>query len=373
LLRAKTASAAGCLRTMQRKMDQATRWLNESLELFRAAGAEGRHGVAFSLYWFGLGYFFQNRYKDAIPLGEEGLVLYQAIGDRFGVGECLKLIGECKGSIDPHDPQAMRYLEQNLALQEAIGDSDGIATAYYSLAIMAIRTGDPYQAETYIKQSLEKYQLVGNRPLIGETYWALGVIYLENGDYAQAFSHFNTAYSLLKDIDDPAVQTTASFIMREMGRALWAQGNATQALQYFQEALAQGQRLQNKEIIWSSHLLTGIAAASLEDWVKVRQAFKEAYLLSMEKEENCYFIGSFLELLAIEAHIHQQDYRAAQLLGCAHSSHSDVMELLNTPERDLFSRNLEAIRAALGEEAFLQACKEGQMLTYSQVSEEVRK
>jgi tetratricopeptide (TPR) repeat protein len=407
-IRAKALAAAGCLRTMQRDLNQAEPWLDESLAIHRQLGEKGKIGVAFVLYWLGLGAYFRLDFARALALGQEGLALYRETGYEFGTGECLKLVGESLGHEGGDFDQAKVFLLENLALQQKIGDPDGIATAYYALAHLAHQRKDRDSAAALFEQALDHYREVGNRYLVVEAcsfliqialdkadyplaiHWSeealpilkdlsdieyqigvgsmrrnLGYITMMKGDYGQAASFFGEAHLILRDMDESSAAGNDIGALIGMARAVWAQGDANQAMKLFDEAFLLATKIGDESASRDIHLLMGLAILAKRDWEQAGAHFKAAFKL-FRKDEIPLLVCFLMGCLAVTACVRQQPERAARLFGAAHGQRDEIIHRLSPAEFNVIEDNLASVRAALGEKRFTSAFTAGQALSTEQ-------
>ncbi len=195
-VRAKALGAAGFQLLMHWKMENAVVFLEESLELYRGLGSDNRWGIAFALWGLGNCAYWSGDNAQAYAFANQSRVLFQEIGDKNRIGDCLYTMGECEQDSE----QGEKICLEELAVQKEIGDIDGIATAVQQLGHMAFREGDYQQASTWYAESLERYHEVGNKWSEANQLHNMGVAACYQGDFQQATHRFEGALALYRDV-----------------------------------------------------------------------------------------------------------------------------------------------------------------------------
>lgn len=280
-IRAKATGAVGCLHAMQRNIDPALTWLEQSRTLHRILGPQGRSGVAFVYHWLGLIAYFQSKYTRAIELGNLGLVIYRAINDKFGIGECLKLIGQSIAESGGDLHQATALLEEDLALQMEIGDQDGIATAYYVLAMLASHNHDLDRSIEIYEKSRLHYQQVGNLQLINEIDTHLGNLSLQKWDFPQAKARFTAVFKNSQEIGDQYFLVSS---LLNLGNVNFYQGNYAEAFQHYAESLNHAPEENAQNLIGYVRVHQGMIHFSQGNLAEAQRCFEETWELSQESD-----------------------------------------------------------------------------------------
>ena len=103
---------------------KARKFSEESRELYRSLGADGRVGYAYGTVLF---YIDRRSFPtESIRLMDECQAIFQEAGDRFGLADCFMVRGDI-AAIHKEYEKAKDFWEELLALRKEIGDLDGVA------------------------------------------------------------------------------------------------------------------------------------------------------------------------------------------------------------------------------------------------------
>ena len=130
----------------------------------------------------------------ALPVYEEALAAYRALGNRHGEAISLGLIGNC----------------------------------YKHL-------GDRTRALEFLDRALKMKQELGDRLEEGKTISNIGLVYWEAGDYPEAIDHFNRAISIAREVRDVQLEGNA---LNNLSLVYDEQGEYKRSLEQYQKALA---------------------------------------------------------------------------------------------------------------------------------------
>ncbi len=329
---------------------------------------------------------------------EECVALYREAGDRFGMAECLGVLGWIALRAGNFE-QAKLIHEQELALRAEFGDKDGIANVYrnygnfvfrqgdfiqaaalfekslalfsevrnkwgvgvalFELGRMALVRGDYGQAHRQANQSLVLGQDLGDRENIASSHFWLGAIAQSQGDYAQATLHLEEQLALFRELHHPGSSVIA---LCNLGRVALAQGDHEQAALRFEEALATSLESGDNFAIAAARFGQGCMAQAKGDFAAAQTSHKAALALRSGEHDMVCIAESF-DALAVVAVAHGQAQQAAQLFGASETLYALIRFMQPLFERDMHAHALAEARAQLGEEAFAAAWAEGKAMT----------
>jgi predicted ATPase/DNA-binding SARP family transcriptional activator len=172
------------------KLEQGKLLLEQSLVMFRELGTEGRRGMAYALRNLGWVAYQQEDYSRAKALLEESLALFRAMDDKFGIAECLLILGDVVALVEGDFPRAKAICEEHLALSKALGDKDGIASSLGNLGRIASWQGDYRQATAMLEESIAVAHEVGNRDTVNLSQSELAHIERRLGHFAEALAMY---------------------------------------------------------------------------------------------------------------------------------------------------------------------------------------
>ena len=164
-VRAKALNAAGVLAGMQADNDQADRWFEESLALWREVGDTTRAAATIG----NLGLVAQSRgdLDRALAFFREAQVLYEIGGDQRGIAVSLGArawLERQKGN----DREAVPLLERSLLLFRELGDDRSLSNSLANLGHSMLALGEPQRSSGYFTESLQLRLALGNTLAIAE-------------------------------------------------------------------------------------------------------------------------------------------------------------------------------------------------------------
>jgi predicted ATPase/DNA-binding SARP family transcriptional activator len=196
--------------------------LEAALERAEAAPAELR---AKALWTTGVLAYRQLDLGAARRLWEESLTLYEALGDRTGIGRQLGELGLIAIEEGDDDSAAARY-ERAAEIFRADGDDRRLAVVLTNLGVLALKRGDYNEAERQLDASIDLVRKVGDDEGMAESIRALGIVALERGAPARAGALFAQSLRLSAEIGFPE---SVAYCLSGLGRVAVAEGDAARA------------------------------------------------------------------------------------------------------------------------------------------------
>jgi predicted ATPase/DNA-binding NarL/FixJ family response regulator len=227
-------------------------------------------------------------------------------------------------------PAARSHLEDGLSLAREFGHTFGTIMTLGSLGAVATVQGDLERAARYLEESLPLLDEVPDEmdryvATIASAYWRVELT-RSQGNYGEASSLLKVALGVVRDRGDT---WSIAFALSILGRLAWLQGEYSRATQLQRESLALQRELDDR---------VGIADS--------------------------------LDVLAWVASAAGEPARAARLFGAAEAVRERSGAASLPVWRAEHERNLAAMRAHLGAEAFETARAAGRSLTVEEAIEE---
>jgi predicted ATPase len=132
-------------------------------------------------------------------------------------------------------PSAERFLQQGLSLYEALGDEPGIAASLNALAISARDRGDYAAAQGNFERSLACWRMLSDRLAIARCLHNLANVVKVRGDYARARWALREATGIFEELGD---RTGAAWTVNQLGDIVREQGDVAAARGLYQRALS---------------------------------------------------------------------------------------------------------------------------------------
>jgi predicted ATPase/DNA-binding SARP family transcriptional activator len=281
------------------------------------ATASLRIGLALHWFWYVRGYLAEGRERLMEVLGLPGAQSRTTMRAKtlLGVGQ----LARCQGDY----AAARAAIEESLAISQELGDQWGIAESFRSLGEVACSQGDYEAAWALIEDSLEMFWRLGNRCEIAYSLAALGGVAQGEGDYGGAGGLYAVSLALYRE--QGKSEALIADDLRNLGHVAYCQGNHARAAARFIESLT---------ILWEQGYMPPIPAC---------------------------LVG-----LSEVAHTQGERERAARLLGAAAALMDVIGACWPSVERAAYERQVAAVCARLGHEAFAAAWAAGRELSLDQ-------
>ena len=401
LIKARALGVAGFLYRVNFEFNQAVALLKDSLALYREKNLLDRSGKAFTLIELASCATARGEFAQAEMYARESQALYSEIGDRFGVSECLNVLGS-----NESDPLRARQLFLDaLEIKREIEDINGLAFTLQMLGEITVYETDFEKATAWLEESQDDYSRVGNKKAIVNDLHSLSWIAWVKGDYIQAIQEIDEALQVSLEIDEKYLYSTnlllrsdfhlsmgvyessskdiesASKIGKEtgdkvvlasvlinQGRTYWIRRQFDQAVQSLNEALNLGRQCGNKYTMAFSLYYLGRVACDRNDLVFAASCYEQS--MQTFYEMNFWYwdyIAYSLDGLARSACLQNKFARAAQFFGAADRLFRLMPNTLSPIERGWREEDLESTKKNLGDDPFQALWQKGYALTPEQV------
>ncbi len=138
---------------------------------------------------------------------------FEISGDRQGLSDSLIVLAGATMEIDmlaaERYQRAEGALREALEIKRSIGDRHGVAEAFRHLGQLELERNNFEVAEGLLMQSLTIHQALGAPYTIGATYNGLGLLNLQRRHYDQAAVHFQRAGEIMAGMGDELARSQA--------------------------------------------------------------------------------------------------------------------------------------------------------------------
>jgi non-specific serine/threonine protein kinase len=219
----------------------------------------------------------QADYSDARALCDEGMALYQELGDRRGVANMLSDLGALATHQGDY-PAGRALLEESLAIRRQLDDRWGISTSLSILGDWALDQGDYRAARVLHEESLTIKRELGNRYGMAVELHYLGTVDKEEGEHRSARVRFEEGLVICRELGDrhgiaELLEGLASGVaaMGRPGRAARVWGRAERLREEIGSPVkAGGQRLRYDRDVAAARAALGDDAAFDSAWQEGR-------------------------------------------------------------------------------------------------------
>ncbi|NES20091.1 MAG: tetratricopeptide repeat protein [Symploca sp. SIO3E6] len=233
----------------------------------------------------GIEFYDKIRFGEALGKFEEALVIYQEIGDKVGVGATLQQIGRVYHSRNEYQ-QALDYYQRALLVQREIRDDAGARVTLNRIGSIYDKLGDYQQALDYYQQAVvirqEDNGTCSDRAWQRITLTGIGKIYQRWEDYPQAFANYQQAAAIERELsscpeeDIPPSYARGARLFYNTGLVAQELGKYQEAWDYFQQALAIYQRVEDQDEQWIILNQMGVVSRHMGEYQQALDYFQQA-------------------------------------------------------------------------------------------------
>jgi len=196
-MRARALFAAGALASEQRDYDEATRLIQQSLEISRQLGDDRGQAVSLNA----LAVFARDSldHERARTLLEESLIVWRRIGDQIGVARALSNLANVLKMQGDYET-ARSLFEDCLSLFGELGHRAGVAWSHNYLGDVAREQNDPEAAKSLYEQSLIIFRELGDQWGIASSLADLGNLARDQKDFKAAHSLYQESLGIFREL-----------------------------------------------------------------------------------------------------------------------------------------------------------------------------
>lgn len=206
--------------------------LDEAIELAKKLGdhtqmAKAHHDKGVML-WYNMG-----DYNEALENIQQAFWIYSTLGDDEGVANSyhtMASISELRGDLR----QALSYHTKSLQIRKEIGDQLGEAWSYINIGVTYSKLGLYDSALICKNHSLKIYEDLGELGGIADVRNNMGIIFFKKGDYNRALDNYLRSLKLKQSLGD---HTGMALAYTNIANVFMAQKNLDRALIYYQRAM----------------------------------------------------------------------------------------------------------------------------------------
>jgi len=353
-IRAKTLYALSILSVWQGNLVRLHTLAKECYVIYNELGDQ--KGRAAGLYALGLG--TNENHQQRLGSLLQSLTLYRSMNDKTDICEVLIVISQ--NSSDTAQRQAC--LEEALALARERGDAITMAGALDNLGILATDLGNFSQARSWLEESLA-LQLPLGASGYASTLRYLARMAMYKGDYVEARAFCNEVLTMSKNVGRTGIYL---WLLLDLGILAMQEGKYTEAQDYFKERIELGEKIGNySSAVWARIYMAHTAVRQgnivyAREWIRF-------CIMEFQKANDLYGIAFAMEGLA-SLHVNQGRFEhALRVFAWADATHEKIDDHLPPFEQAAVEKNLNMIRAQLGNASFEKMWNEGSKLTTEEV------
>jgi predicted ATPase/class 3 adenylate cyclase/DNA-binding CsgD family transcriptional regulator len=299
----------------------------------------------------------------AQALTEEGLALFQTLGDAAGMGHALETLAAVAW-VRSQYAMARSQLEEAKALFQEVGDTWRRGRCLTQLAQVLTAQGEYVRARTLLEESRELYKGLGDQHRVGIVLYLLArVLFLSGSDLAEAQALAEQSLALLPEVITRSWQPD---VLSLLGQMRLQQGEQALARELFEASVATAKEMSGDRWVTAEALIGLARVVASQGEVEAARALYQESLTHLREIDNKESIPACLEGLADIAAAQGEPAWAARLWGAAEALRETIGTPLPPIERDTYERSIAATRTQLGEKAFAATWSEGRTMTPEQ-------
>lgn len=301
-----------------------------------------------------------DRFERAREAGEAALILQRRLGDQNNIAGALMNLANAVTNLRDYD-RALALYEECLALYRQTDHRRGMIFPLFNLGNLYLDTGRPHEALAYFEESLTLSREVGESDFArGLTWNGVGEALIILDEPRRAIEVTKPNYQLFVGEHSAWFAATCAFTL---GRAYWRLGELETAGVFLDEAERAFRMLGSPVLSARVRYVRASLAIERGDDVTAQcdlaQAFADLVGLPDASEHYWWLI----ERAGTLACRRGAPERAAHLYGAAIAHRDATPRPVEPAEREIRARDLESLRATLGEHALELLLIEGKELS----------
>jgi len=312
-------------------------------------------------------------------LYEERLAIGRELGDKDVV---VSTLGKLAAAFlhEGDYAAALAASKESLGVDEPFDYEMGVAkTASMNMGLALLGLGECAAARAIMEQSLGVFREAGNKNLVAKCLLNLACSAAAAGDRAAALPLYEEGLTVAREVGQKWV---ISETLLRLAKVPEDQGDDAAAQVLYEESLAIRQQMGDEPAVAAIHHKLGELAEKRGDCAAARALYEESLRIRLRSgDEPC--IAHCLEGFARLSRAQARPERAARLFGAAETlreaagepkpPRDPIGDPLPPDPRDSHDRDVDAVRAALGEEAFAAIWAAGGAMTSQEAVAEALK
>ncbi|UXP31553.1 tetratricopeptide repeat-containing sensor histidine kinase [Reichenbachiella agarivorans] len=221
-------------------------------------------GLAEALYVLGSINYKSAKHHVALEYLFSCLRIQERVIDKQGQSRTLKAIGYIYEAFDEYDKAEETYLRCR-ELSREVGDKDGESNACNPLSGIYLKKGDLTKANELIDASIVLKQQTGDKRGLAYSYYGKGKIYLHQADLENAELCFEKSLKKHLYVGD---RMGAAMCYKKLGSLYFSLNKYDKSKEYFNQALAHGNAVDNYEIRYTAYYHLYLMAKNERDTIE---------------------------------------------------------------------------------------------------------
>jgi tetratricopeptide (TPR) repeat protein len=287
-------------------------------------------------------------------IAEECLAVFRSCGDPPGEYDALILMGNVSQFAAGMEQRA-EFHRQALALARSMGD---VLRQAFALSMLGRDQRDPQRSREQLEEAVVLFRQIGDWRFLAQTLGILGYIVLSNGDLESAQEFLDEAYEVNQQSNNSAMD----FVLTGKAILCMLRGEYGQARAFLQKNIDDLEKKGNRmRVLWGRAWL-GYVALRERSVAEAHQILVET-IENFHADQNKSGLAFALDKMASLYILTGKPEAAAHLIGWSDATREEIGDLRPRIEQADLDRDIAAIKANIGADAYEAAYNAGRGLT----------
>jgi tetratricopeptide (TPR) repeat protein len=287
-------------------------------------------------------------------IAEECLAVFRRYGDQQGEYDALILMGNVSQFAAGMERRA-EFHRQALALARSMGD---VLRQAYALSMLGRDQRDPQRSREQLEEAVVLFRKVGDWRFLAQTLGILGYIVLSNGDLESAQEFLDEAYEVNQQSNNSAMD----FVLTGKAILCMLRGEYGQARTFVQTNIDDLEQKGNRMRVLWSYAWLGYVALREGSVAEAQQILVET-IQNFHADQNKSGLAFALDKMASLYVLTDKPEAAARLIGWSDATRKEIGDPRPRIEQADLDRDIAAIKAKIGADAYEAAYNAGRGLT----------
>jgi tetratricopeptide (TPR) repeat protein len=165
-----------------------------------ALKADNKSQAAQALKTQGSAFYIKADYTQSFGYYRKSLALYEEIGDKLGIGNCLNNIANIFRAQGDY-PRAIDFYKRSLRIREEIGNKYGIASSLSNIGLIYFSQSNYPLALEHFQKGLLIFEQIRDNQGLASCLVNIGEVYFKQGDYTMALAQVQRCLQILEQFD----------------------------------------------------------------------------------------------------------------------------------------------------------------------------
>jgi adenylate cyclase len=258
-----------------------------SLKIYQNLGE--KKDIGNCLNKIGTTHYYQGDYLKALSYYNQSKETYEKINFKKGISSALNNMGAVHYYLGNY-PKSLEFYNQSATIQKKLGDKKIIAATTQNIGGIYLDMNDYSNAMIYFKKTNAIYKELKDSTGMSHNLNGIGKIYMKQKDYSKAYDYFNQSLDIANIADDKQQKIEVLF---NLGELLSAQGKLNESLTYYNICLELSQKMNSLQYNCISEIAIGSIFNQLGEKYKAIEKCKQGLTIAesigaiSEKKEAC--------------------------------------------------------------------------------------